>query len=68
MQKMLEVCFDEKHQFSFCLRMANNYERAVMVLKKLSTMEVDGRFFVQNRRMFAQAVAECSALLKMETE
>ena len=68
MQKKLEVCFDEKNQFSFELKMMNNYERAMRVLKNLSTMEVDGRFFVPNRRAYAQAVVACSLLLGVENE
>ena len=62
MQRKLEVCFDERNQFSFELKLMNNYERATRVLKNLSTREVDGRFFVPNRRAYAQAVVECSTL------
>ena len=68
MQRKLEVCFDERNQFSFELKFMNNYERATRVLKNLSTREVDGRFFVPNRRAYAQAVVECSTLLGLENE
>ena len=68
MQRKLEVCLDERNQFSFELKLMNNYERATRVLKNLSTKEVDGRFFVPNRRAYAQAVVECSILLGLENE
>ena len=47
---------------------AEAHERATRVLKNLSTREVDGRFFVPNRRAYAQAVVECSTLLGLENE
>ncbi|MFR7666525.1 MAG: hypothetical protein ACLU2J_04420 [Clostridia bacterium] len=66
-QRKLEVCFDERIVL-FELKLMNNYERATRVLKNLSTREVDGRFFVPNRRAYAQAVVECSTLLGLENE
>ena len=54
MQRKLEVCFDERNQFSFELKLMNNYERATRVLKNLSTKEVDGRFFVPKRITYNQ--------------
>lgn len=68
MQKRLEVCYDERNTFVFELKMINNLERAMRVLKRLSVKEVEGRFFVASRRAYARAVMECATLLSLEND
>ena len=46
--------------------MACNYERAIRILNKLKSYEVEGRFFMPNKRTYAMAAFECAKLLKLE--
>ena len=46
--------------------MACNYERAIRILNKLKSYEVEGRFFMPNQRAYAMAAFECANLLKLE--
>ena len=42
---IIEICFDHNNKFSMEFKMACNYERAIRILNKLKSYEVEGRFF-----------------------
>ena len=63
---MIEICFDHHNKFAMEFQMACNYDRAIRILKKLMTYEVEGRFFMPSKRAYAMAAFECAKLLKLE--
>ena len=63
---IIEICFDHNNKFSMEFKMACNYERAIRILNKLRLYEVDGRFFMPNKRPYAIAAFECANLLNLE--
>ena len=63
---IIEICFDHNNKFSMEFKMACNYERAIRILNKLKSYEVEGRFFMPNKRTYAIAAFECANLLKQE--
>lgn len=63
---IIEICFDHNNKFSMEFKMACNYERAIRILNKLRLYEVEGRFFMPNKRTYAIAAFECANLLNLE--
>lgn len=63
---IIEICWDSNNKFSMEFKMACNYERAIRILNKVKAYEVEGRFFMPNKRTYAIAAFECANLLKLE--